>query len=142
MGRSVDYLNYAEYVGYINFSYQYEGDTDYDRCYEWNDFLDWLQMRFEEKYRSLSIADFWDNDEVHIILENSLAKVAVAEYCGLVSVSIAPIEDCEGRTALGENWIRQISNGVNKILEQCPWGDRLSKIGTASNGVSFFEKVI
>ena len=137
MGRSVDYLNDAEYVGYINFDSAFSEDN-----WEWEEFLDWIERELIAKYPSLCSENKWEGNEVNIILENYSARVGVSSYYGLVSVSIAPIEDYEGRTALGERWIRQISSGVDKILSECPWGDSLRKVGRFGNGNCVFEKAI
>lgn len=131
MSRSVDYLSGAGAVAYL---------TAHDvNEYEWDDFVENITETLKSLFPSLTDCDRWgsyyDGNENHIVLENNFTEVAIAEYCGLVSVSIRAT-DCycgqEGNTALGEHWIDQIKDKFLSI------GD-LHKIGTFSNGEAIFE---
>jgi hypothetical protein len=132
MSRSVDYLSGAQAVAYLT-AHAIEDE------FEWDDFVEDIKYQLKSLFPSLADCDRWgsyyDGKENHIILENNFAEVAIAEYMGLVSVSIRAT-DCycgqEGNTALGEHWINQIKNKFLRL------GD-LHKIGTFSNGEALFE---
>jgi len=141
MSRSVNYLNDAVYVGYINFQCDSE-NIDVDSEYEWECFRDWLADELKAKYKSFFREwDKWEGNETRIILENNFVSVGLSAYCGLVSISIAPRYSEYGDFEnLAINWINQVSSGVDKILASCPWGEQLNKVGSFSNGEGVFEK--
>jgi hypothetical protein len=134
MGRSVNYLNNAEYINYIDtLSIQ-------DSC-EWEDFKCNIASIIKNRYKSFSECDEWEGNETKVILENNLAIVGISEYCGLTSISIAPKEFIyyeKDNTALAIKWINSISDNLEKLLDknfEC-----YRKVGTFSNGESVYSK--
>ena len=135
MGRSVNYLNNAEYINYIDTSSIQDN-------WEWNEFIEEITNLIQNKYRSFSECNDWQGNETKIILENNLVNVGISEYCGLTSVSIAPREFRyyeKDNTALAINWINKVSNSMNEILQK--YYDCYRKVGTFSNGESVIEKI-
>lgn len=125
MSRSVNYLDYADHVAYIDAS-----GIEHD--YEWDDFTDELESRLTDLFPSLETASEWDNNETRIILENHHAVIGLSEYCGLVSVSIRHKDDDE-QVGLHKHWVDSIESKFLSIGE-------LKKVGTFSNGEAVFER--
>jgi hypothetical protein len=135
MGRSVNYLNNAEYINYIDTS-------SIEENWEWNDFVEEITNLIQNKYKSFSECNKWQGNETKIILENNLVNVGISEYCGLTSISIAPRQfRCyeKDNTALAINWINKVSNNMSEMLQK--YFDCYRKIGTFSNGESVLEKI-
>ena len=124
MGRSVMTLGHDSIVAYTSFVPQHFFDECDDfcethqeelfcdsSCYhedEFQDYLTWVKDYVQELFPSMAEADSWYDREVHIIAENSHSMVGVAEYCGLVSVSLGERNDdyaYEDITGLG-GWRR------------------------------------
>jgi hypothetical protein len=104
--------------------------------------VDNLRCAIKEKLPSYYETDKWGNRETRIVLQNALCHIGISEYCGLVSLSVAPREN-----EYGERWLRetfavhhaqQIKGTLEKVLYNLGL-KRLSKIGTASNGEAFFQ---
>ena len=57
---------------------------------EFSDSLVNAEYALREKYPSLEAARGWIGNEGRVFLENSFARIVVAEYCGLVSISAVP----------------------------------------------------
>lgn len=136
MGRSVNYLDNAEVVLFFPF------DCDeQDESYEWEDLKLNLQCEIRAKLPSYyEVKDKWDNRETRIILENSLCIIGISEYCGLVSLSVAPKLNSyyNDKQNLALHHARQIKGTLEKVLHDLGL-KRLSKIGTFSNGEAVFE---
>jgi hypothetical protein len=140
MSRSVSYLNNAEVVLY--FPFQYSDSPDFYN-FEWDDMVDNLIYEIKAKLPSYYILkDEWDNRETRIILQNNLCIIGISEYCGLVSLSVAPREN-----DYNERWAReqfsvyhanQIKSTLEKVITTLGL-NRLNKIGTFSNGEAVFE---
>lgn len=130
MARSVSRHSHASEVVYLNSPF--EDDPDFG----WRDFIDDLKMVLKEKYKSLDDADRWESRENHVILDNRRGEVSVAEYNGLVSVSIAPLDP---DNALDVNWADGVAGGFRKHLWKSYPSSALVPAGSASNGEAFFS---
>jgi hypothetical protein len=163
MGRSVSTISDATVVAYREFgpdeSYYRQGWDEYaeagwvdpetdsfedwmwdqwndgDAANEWDGILSWVRDYLAELWPSLREAEGWVGNEVHVIAENSHTVVGISEYCGLISISLAPRYDRDDN-ALGEQWRKSISD---KFLTS--FGE-YRKVGTASNGESFYEREV
>lgn len=131
MGRSVSYLDNAEAVFYFPFESQYS--------FEWDDLLESLRYSIQKKYSSYFPVTKWE-DETQIILQNRLCNIGISEYCGLVSLSIAPnTNDYDDYIEVfAIKHAQQIEKGLAKILDNLRL-NRYNKIGTFSNGEAVFE---
>lgn len=130
MGRSVSYPNDCAAVCFIDVS-------DYHEMEEWHFFIEWLQERCQEAWKSLDTADEWLGREDHAVLENQHCYIGVSEYCRLAAVWLKPKEDNDypEHDSLHAHWCNQISKRFEKMFGEY----RL--IGRASNGEAFFEKI-
>jgi hypothetical protein len=134
MGRSVGYLNNATGVAYVDVS---EFDED---GFDWECFKDNIIYELTKKYPSLWECDKWEGRECHIFLENNQVNIAVSEYMGLASISVAPKDayeysydkDLSGLNARNAHYI-------GKFIED-NFGE-YRKIGSFSNGEGVFERV-
>lgn len=142
MGRSVNYLDNAEVILYFPF----ESDEDeYINRQNWDDIKENLISEIKAKLPSYYEVDKWGNRETRIILENNLCSIGISEYCGLVSLSVAPRSETNYYGSEGqykENFAihhaRQIEGTLEKVL--CELGlKNLRKVGTFSNGEAVFE---
>jgi hypothetical protein len=139
MGRSVNYLDNAEIVLYFPF----ESDDEFLSQMEWDDTISNLQYEIKAKLPSYYIVkDKWGNKETRIILENNLCSIGISEYCGLVSLSVAPKDNQYNvwHEQFALRHARQIEKTLQKCLDNLSL-NRLKKIGTFSNGEAVFEKV-
>lgn len=160
MGRSVDRISDATVVAYQSFGPDEEHyRAMFDDMYwmDKGDFSDWMWSLWNEEDAALEFAWILDDifstleenwpsfektdewiGEVHVIAQNSHSVVGVAEYNGLMSVSLAPRYDRDtyfrDDNALGEEWRKSISEKFLTIFGE------YEKIGTASNGESFYQK--
>lgn len=145
MGRSVNYLDNAKLVLY--FPFENEDNKDYQIDLAWSDLIDNLQSAIKIKLPSYDIVDNkWDNNETRIILENTFCYIGISEYCGLVSLSVAPkcfdygYSDSKYKENFAEHHVNKIKNTLVKVLDYLGLTN-LRRVGVASNGESFFEKV-
>ena len=144
MGRSVNYLDNAEVVLYFPFEGGKDENGNYDEfCaeLEWDDMITNLQYEIKAKLPSYEIVKGkWGNRETIIILENSLCSIGISEYCGLVSLSVAPCNNAYDawHEQFALNHAGQIKGTLEKVLYNLGL-KRLSKIGTFSNGEAVFE---
>jgi len=144
MGRSVSYHSNAAKVVFLH-DVLSEGAGNW----EWDEFIDDLKGVIRERYPSFEDADRWAGREDHVILENSAAEISVAEYCGLISVSLAPREasdydydyDGESIRAWNENWTNLIANNFHDHLAKRFSKSALRKIGSFSNGEGVYELI-
>lgn len=112
MGRSVDYASNASAVVYLTF----EEENDFFIDEAWSDFVDNIREVLQRRFKSFVHQDGWVSRERRLILDNRFAEVQIAEYCGLVSVSLVPSE--EYYPELGEAWCNQIAANFQKILNE------------------------
>ncbi len=130
MGRSVSYPSGAV----VAFAH-----LDLEDC-EDQDAVDWAyetaQDFFTESCRttwpSLEECDTWLGREDHALLRNRHAYFGMSTYCGVIAYWLVMHGDA-GSPALAERWIAQVAADF-----QATFGS-LRKIGTASNGESFYE---
>lgn len=151
MGRSVNYLDNAEVVLYFPFNGGQDENGNYDEfCadLEWDDMLHNLICEIKKKLPSYSIVnDKWGNRETRIILENNLCSIGISEYCGLVSLSVAPRSETNYYGSEGqykENFAIHHANQIERTLEKVLHDlglKNLRKVGTFSNGEAVFELV-
>ena len=125
MGRSVYVPSRAEVVAYAGF----DGEQD-----DWDDQIDYFVSELESAFPSIGVDKGWMGNEGRVVASNRYARIVVAEYCGLVSLSIVP----EGYDALSEAWARRVEPRFNKIVESC-FGTRYNKLGSMSNGEGVFQ---
>jgi len=144
MGRSVDYLDNAEVVLYFPFENEYNEEGEFDEFLSqmnWDDMIRNLQYEIKAKLPSYEIVkNKWGNRETRIILENNLCSIGISEYCGLVSLSVAPCnnEYNAWHEKFALHHAGQIRGTLEKVLHNLGL-KRLSKIGTFSNGEAVFE---
>ena len=149
MGRSVEYLNNSKWTVYINVSDfgqcstdEDEDNTGYDEDTareQWKDFKEFLADTIIELYPSFDNVNKWEGREVEIFLKNRLVHVGISEYCGLASLSFAPIsEKTEG---LADNLIQKMSKKLNKSFMDAFPNTLYCKQGTFSNGEGVYFKV-
>ena len=145
MGRSVSYLNNSVFVLYFPFEVEDNGEENFRDEFlvqmAWDDMIDSLQCAITRKLPSYYKTDKWGNRETRIILENNLCIIGISEYCGLVSLSVAPRNnDYDAwHESFALRHANQIENTLRKVLEDLGLTN-LRKIATASNGEAFFQK--
>ena len=142
MGRSVDYLNNAEVV--IYFHLESEGE-DYPADLQWDDLMSNLSAEIRAKLPSYEDAEKWEGREVKIFLQNRLCNIAISEYCGLCSLSVAPrnSDNLDSFATFRDNFAvshaQSIEKTLQRIVDECT-GSRLNRMGTFSNGTGVFER--
>lgn len=116
----------------------YEADDDDFFGDLWTDTLYDIRESFKLKFPSMCDCDYWPEKESHAIVENEHCMVVISEYCGLISLGVVALDASlyEGLNALANYWTR--TNVAPFLREQY---SELRKIGTASNGESFYERV-
>lgn len=130
MGRSVDYLTYAVHVAY--FALDLDGDQ---LAYE--EMVEMLEDLLQEEMPSLEpVQRKWDG-ETKIVAQNRFARVGLAEYCGLWSLSIGERPDTEVPQLAG-HWAACMGPKVDRIAGVL--GERLVRLGTMSNGCGVYKR--
>ena len=130
MGRSVSTPRDCINVAYATF----DGEEFHDALYG-------LRSVARSRYKSLTPCDTWVGREDHALLENSHAHIGVPEYCGLVSMWVAPVDDdYASSTGLREKWIDFIGAKFQKVARNS-FGQFLIKQGSVSSGEAFFQPV-
>jgi hypothetical protein len=139
MSRSVSYASGSVYIEYSAIESSEDGEQDRDD-FDW--YVEDFQSQLIEAFPSVSKCDIWLGREDHCIASNQFANFGISEYCGLVSIWCVPVEvdyyQSAGLEALRDNWIAQIGNKFSKIARNS-FGTAIVKVGTASNGESFFK---
>lgn len=130
MGRSVSYPRNA----IVAFTHL-EASDDQDVVDEWafDDLVEDLQQYAPTLWKSLDTCDRWIGREDRALLVNRHAYIGISEYCGLVAYWLVVREDTE-QPGLAERWVAQAAPRFLKTF------GTLNKIGTASNGESFFQQ--
>lgn len=135
MGRSVSVPHNAVATAFIH--------LDLEDEFAWEDFTDDLWHTLRSKYKSLRPDDRWVGREEKVLLSNDHADVVLAEYCGLVSVSLVPkdfpYDDTAHLRTLSEAWCSQVADGFLDLINSTFGG--LRHIGTACNGEAFFQRI-
>lgn len=132
MGRSVSYPRGA-HVAFAHFESLDAADLD---GFAWDDYVDDITERAKELWPSLHEPYHvrWLHREDRVLLSNDHAHFGVSEYCGLVAIWIVMRDDVRNEN-LSQHWVDVA--GAKLVRE---FGE-LRKVGTASNGESFFERV-
>jgi hypothetical protein len=130
MGRSVSFASGAACVVFLNPDFGEDADHG-----AWEDFVEDVRNVVREKYKSFRSEDRWLEREVRSILVNRYARVAVSEYCGLVSISLVPTDD-----ALAESWCATIADAFKQHIHKRYPDSSLVKLGTFSNGESVYVR--
>ncbi len=133
MGRSV----WTPSNAYELVFFQHECDAE--DPFEWDDLIDNIRYTMLDKFPSFSNADHWPERESRCIMENKVMRIQISEYCGLVSLAVVPIELDHDMTAVEKTLYDKLLEDA-AVLIRGTWGT-LRKIGTFSNGESFFERV-
>lgn len=101
--------------------------------------IDDVRTGLSERFPSFQKADSWIDREIHCIAENDHCQVCISEYCGLVALGIVPTglwQSCYAPPSeLSRAWA---AKHVAPFL-QTRFGE-LKKLGTASNGESFYYR--
>lgn len=153
MGCSVSYATGSTAIAYRSLeSENYESGNDIEldaetrREYEsdrmqddFNFLVDWIRETAKSAWPSMQDCDEWLGREDHAILSNDLAYIGVSEYCGLVSIWL--VDRADRYDGYGDSihtlcapWCSQITPRFYELFGE------YRKIGTASNGESFYEK--
>lgn len=148
MGRSVNYLNNAEYVLYFPTPESNGEDGEYDEFIaqlNWDDMLYELKATIKKRLKSYYDSDKWDGRETKVILENNLCIIGLSEYCGLCSLSIAvkEVDTGWGEKVYHEQFAKRHAHQVRETLEKIISDiglTRLNKLGSMSNGEGVYEK--
>lgn len=127
MGRSVSYANGSIAIAYTTLDI--EGEDFFESTFL-DDTIEDVQEYAPTLWPSFLKCDKWLGREDHAVLENSLAYIGVSEYCGLVSIWLAPKDE-----PFAENFCSQIKEKFLKTF------GTLNKVATFSNGEAMFEKV-
>lgn len=123
-----------------------ELEPDYSGDFATSEFeylVDWIRDTFTERFPSMDKCDRWAHgygamNELHCIVANNLCDVYIAEYCGMVSISLVPTGEAsysEDTTGLARGWTeRYATPALNEFGEYAP-------VATASNGETFYRRV-
>lgn len=86
---------------------------------DWADIATELQFCFTDRWKSLRIVDNkWSGREIRVILENDLASIGIAEYCGITAISIYPdVASDDTPEEFGEHWCNQVSDKMQAIAD-------------------------
>lgn len=153
MGRSVSFASGSVAIAYQvpDLSYTDEdGTLHYDVAELWDDYKEGLRSQIEHIFPSMKPCDQWMGTEDLAIMENNLAFIGVSEYCGMVSIWLKPkfasyrwlnSEECipdeqaSRHNNAARHWCSQVRD---KFLSTF---NHYNKLGTFSNGESFYKKV-
>lgn len=106
---------------------------------EWDNMVEWFTERVKELWPSFTDTDRWWNRETHIVLENELVEVGIANYSGMTALTIAPKDhgdywEVEARNkGLAARWAQQIESRFEEEF------GTYAKLGTFSNGESVYQ---
>lgn len=111
----------------------YQDVTGYEE-WEFEDYTEYLRETVKSHWPSFEDADGWLGREDAMLLENGHAYVGISEYCGLAAIWLVPKDDNE-HPELSESWCEKIADKFETLLGE------YRKVGCASNGECFYEKV-
>lgn len=154
MGRSVLTATNATTTLYFDASLDpddYDGFAEADLAaqWAWDDFVGNLTSTVPAYFPSMGPEDTWENQEIHYILGNDLCKIGVSEYCGIVSVSIVPKNqceycwrpcDCDPLHNLATAWTAKNAAKIAQVIIDHTGWECYSKAGTFSDGTSVYTK--
>lgn len=154
MGRSVEAVSYATATAYLTYApvtecwecageiiagdeeevcALCEGTGEVPTSTEeeiWDDYVGGLRSRALRLFPSMSEENSWLGypwRETQVIASNAHSCVSVAEYCGIVAVSLLPKYD-----RVGAYWRKRVAK---KFLGEFT---ELTLVGTGSNGISLY----
>jgi hypothetical protein len=131
MGRGVSSPNYALHKVYFPFEFENEDG------FEWDFMIDEIRETFKSLFKSLYNSDTWLDREDKVLLENDHCQIGISEYCGLCCLWVVIKEENDFNPNLSYSWVdKNIIPIMNKYYSD------LKKMGTMSNGVSVYEKVL
>ena len=78
----------------------------------------------------------WKDRESRVIARNRLGDFCLSEYCGLWALAFVPSDD-SGIHGLAEAWGERVYPRVAKLFGNT----LLQRVGSASNGETFFKRV-
>ena len=125
MGRSVNYLHNADAV--------YFHQLDEEEIQDFDLLIEDIREHVMYKYPEFEAIDEWEDRDVNVILQSPLVEIAVAEYRGVISLSVRTLEDAD--QAKASTWIEHF---FKRAI--APWA-KAQKIGTFSNGESVYEEI-
>lgn len=134
MGRSVSYPSGSEVVIYSHFDFS---DDEYADQYRFDDCVEELSDLLIKQFPSLYESEEYIGREDRAFVENDLVYIGISEYYGTISMWVKPKDQYYN---FGCQFAHQIENKLNEIVIDV-FGCRLNKIGTASNGISFYSQV-
>lgn len=144
MGRSVYVPRNAEYTVYLYLDDPEPDDDGFEPEYEyvWECFIDNLKDALCERFPSLAEPDrpAWFDSEGLEILRNGHVSIVVSRYYNVVSVSPVLRHGgyWESGDSLSKNWARRCESSFREALNR--FFDVLRRLGTASNGETFWER--
>ncbi len=105
---------------------------------DWEEWVQDVREEFKRKFPSMCDCDYWPEGESHAIVENEHCMVVISEYGGLISLGVVALDAglYDDLNAFAPHWTE--TNAAPFLREQ--YGE-LRKIGTASNGESFYERI-
>lgn len=125
MGRSVNYLTNADAV--------YFHQLDDEEVQDFDLLLEDIREHVMYKYPDFEAVDEWEDRDVNVILQSPLVEIAVAEYRGVISLSVRTLEDADQDKA--STWIEHF---FKRAI--APWA-KARKVGTFSNGEAVYEVI-
>ncbi len=135
MGRSVSYASGSVHIEYATF----EAEDGCDSQWEWDYATEDFQELILKAFPSTNTCDEWVGREDRALAENSFAYFGVSEYCGLVSMWVAPKDDDYATsTSLRDHWIDSIGPKFAKVCGNS-FGQSLKSVGRFSNGEQIFQ---
>tara|TARA_Y100001934_G_C11910819_1_gene566566 strand:+ start:15 stop:401 length:387 start_codon:yes stop_codon:yes gene_type:complete len=112
----------------------YQDASHIEDSYDYDDYKRNIMDKAQDLFPSMDRCNKWIGREDLAILENKLAYIGISEYCGLVAIWLLPKDDME-YAGLAERWCEKAVPKFDSAFSE------YRRIGTASNGESFFEKV-
>jgi hypothetical protein len=122
----------------------YQDGTEIEDEFDFNDFRENVEEEIKSLYPSMDNCNKWIGREDHAIMENKFAYIGISEYCGLIAIWVkSKGDEYEGTyyaeearlCKIADAWCDRITPSFDKAFSQ------YRRIGTASNGESFFEKI-
>lgn len=114
-----------------------------DQEHEWDALIDWIREEVATRWPSLEPVEdeSLPDRETRVLARNRHSAVTIAEYGGVVAVSLIPDYDRGAYwrnpdPGLGEWWRSQVAPRFLELFRE------YRRVGTASNGESFYETVI
>lgn len=149
MGRSVSTHLYAVKSVFLSLTFGEQPEEGHeaegaDYC-DFDDFLLDLRQVLDgsagapggKGFPTLRECDRWQGREDHVILENERGEVSVSEYCGIVSVCLAPRNS---DNPLDQHWCWQAAENFEKLLHGAFSKSALVSHGPMSNGVGVYSR--